>query len=216
MPTQIDNNSTPQDTDLIWRKLTLSVNHSADDLKLHIQRILFCLDNNLSDFSAGALQDLFIALQENGRDLRLRMFNLISPLLDYSERRYFQQSLEASLDNNEGLQVFECYQGSVLAEKYYQCGDESKNHLPGTVVEFNNKSEEANYLIASGKLSEARTMLESICMDDNDKQLSEELQSYYFYSKDKQGLEQFMAKMLQKNRKLSSSWLALRESSKIW
>ncbi|MEE9444673.1 MAG: hypothetical protein V3V19_03305 [Cocleimonas sp.] len=214
MPTHTDNNTEIQDADLIWRKLTLSVNHSADDLKLHTQRILFCLDNNLSDFSAGALQDLFITLQDKGKGLRLRMFNLISPLLDYSERRYFQQSMEG-IESNDDLPIFQCYRGSVLAEKNYQCDDKSNGQLPIT-VEFNNKSEEANYLMASGKLSEAKIMLESIFLGNNDKQVSEALQTYYFYSKDKEGLERFMGEMSQKKRNLSSSWVALQTSAEMW
>jgi hypothetical protein len=97
----------------VWRDLSAQIIQSPEELKVHVQRILFCLDNDLSDYSAGALQDLFLVLQEKGIDLRSRMFNLSSPILDYTERTYFQECLK---DSN-GLLSNDGYEGSVLHPK---------------------------------------------------------------------------------------------------
>ncbi len=76
----------------IWEQLSSSISDTPHDLILHTQRILFAVDNELPEQACTALQDLSAVLQSNGRDLRLRMFNLISPLIDETERNYFQAS----------------------------------------------------------------------------------------------------------------------------
>jgi len=205
-----------QNSDVVWRKLTLSINHSPQDLKLLTQRILFCLDNNLSEFSAGALQDLFIVLQNKGADLRLRMLNLISPLLDYSERKYFQQTLVVESGESSSSLSQECqhFMGSVLAAG--DCELNETSYLSRS-SEFQNKQEEAQYLIACGKLFAARELLEETYLKNkSDSTLESELQSFFFYTKDKKGLEQFMARLLQKNNKVSSSWQALQKAATMW
>ncbi len=206
-------NST-QNSDVVWRKLALSINHSPQNLKLLTQRILFCLDNNLSEFAAGALQDLFIVLQNKGADLRLRMLNLISPLLDYSERKYFQQKLVVeSAESSPLLQECQHFMGSVLA-----IGDceLSENIYLSKASKFKSKQEEAQYLIAYGKLFAAKELLEETYLKNkSDSILESELQSFYFYAKDKKGLEQFMARLPQ-NNKVSSSWQALQKAATMW
>ena len=214
MLNQQTENST-QNSDVVWRKLTLSINHSPQDLKLLTQRILFCLDNNLSEFAAGALQDLFIVLQNNGSDLRLRMLNLINPLLDYSERRYFQQKLVVENGESSPLsQECQHFIGSVLAVG--DCELNETNYL-SKASEFKDKREEAQYLIACGKLFAAKELLESAYLNNRaDSALESELQSFYFYAKDKKGLEQFMARLLQNDNKVSSSWQALQKAGMKW
>jgi hypothetical protein len=207
--------NTAQNSDVVWRKLTLSLNHSPQDLKLLTQRILFCLDNHLSEFAAGALQDLFIVLQHKGADLRLRMLNLINPLLDYSERKYFQQKLAIESESSSQLsQECQHFIGSVLAEG--DCELSETSYL-SKASEFQSKQEEAHYLIACGKLFAARELLEETYLKNKSDTVTEsELQSFYFYAKDKKGLEQFMAKLLQNNNEVSSSWQALQKAAAIW
>lgn len=212
--------NTVQNSDLVWRKLTLSVNHSPQDLKLLTQRILFCLDNNLSGFAAGALQDLFILLKDNGVDLRIRMLNLIRPLLDYSERKYFQQKIIAESDSflrspkEPSLQEGQHFAGSVLAASDYQLNEFS---LLPKASEFQDKQQEAQYLIACGKLFLARELLETSYLNDRaDSLLESELQYFYFYAKDKKGLEHFMIKLPQNNNDTSNSWQTLRKASMTW
>ncbi len=202
-----------QHSDLVWRKLTLSVNHSSQDLKLLTQRILFCLDNNLSEFSAGALQDLFLVLKDNGADLRLRMLKLINPLLNYNERKYFQQQIAAERDSSLS-QDCQYFSGSVLAIN--ECELSESDFLPMT-SSFQNELEEAQYLIACGKLFLAKELLEaSYSKNWTDSLLENELQSFYFYTKDKKGLEQFIAKLPQSNNSGSNSWQALQKMARNW
>ncbi len=206
--------NTTQSSDLVWRKLTLSINHSPQNLKLLTQRILFCLDNNLSEFAAGALQDLFIALKHNGVDLRLRMLNLINPLLDYSERKYFQQKIAFESSSPLLSQEFQYFKGSVLAVEDCQLNESS--FLPN-VFEFQNVRQEAQYLTACGKLPQAKNILEvSYLKDTTDSELENELQSFYFYAKDKKGLEQFIAKLPLNNNNAPSSWQALQKMAMTW
>jgi len=205
------NINTDQNADLVWRKLTLSINHSHQDLKLLTKRVLFCLDNNLSEFAAGALQDLFIVLQNSGIDLRLRMLNLINPLLDYSERKYFQKKIDA--ENESSLtspQECQHFMGSVLAEG--DCKLNESDYLPRD-PKFQNKQLEAQYLIACGKLFAAKELLEASFLNNRaDTAIENELQSFYYYAKDKQGLEQFVTTLSQKNIEVSKSWQVLRKA----
>ena len=98
----------------VFKQLSHQVKESPSDLKRHVQRILFCIDSNLTESVSGALQDLFITLDDNGMDLQVRMFGLVSPIIDYSERAYFHQWLSEGSDSNLDCQQFE---GAIFQSK---------------------------------------------------------------------------------------------------
>jgi len=60
---------------------------------------------------------------------------------------------------------------------------------------------------------QAKELLEtSYLKNRTDSELESELQSFYFYAKDKKGLEQFIAKLSLNSDGLSNSWLALQKA----
>ena len=94
-----------------FKQLSLDVSKHPENLKRHAQRVLFCADNSLSEQLCASLQDLFIVLQQNGKDLRLQLVNLVSPILEQQDRQFFQQWLSEGTDKN-----LECkhFAGSVF------------------------------------------------------------------------------------------------------
>ena len=115
--TDIKSNSKTQasliDVQNIWKDLSDKVSNTPNDLILHSQRTLFCVDNELPEQACAALQDLFVTLKGSGKDLRFRLFNLISPIIDSNDRAYFQQCLANSQNHQPDNPQFE---GSVLTD----------------------------------------------------------------------------------------------------
>lgn len=103
--------SIASDIQKIFKKLSLEVSQNPNNLKLHTQRVLFCAENNLSELASASLQDLFLVLQEKGRDLRVQLVNLASPIIEQEDRLFFQQWLSDDSDEN-----LECrrFAGSVF------------------------------------------------------------------------------------------------------
>jgi len=60
----IKESSAPKNPRATFRQLTLQISGTPNDLMLHTQRILLCIDNNLPEYLSGSLQDLFLTLKE--------------------------------------------------------------------------------------------------------------------------------------------------------
>ncbi len=199
---------------VIWRQLTLGVYSSSDNLKSHTQRILFCLDNDLSEYISGALHDLFVTLGDKGNALRQRMFNLASPVMSFTDRAYFKVWLIESSDES-----LACYQfsGSVLKSKTCQTQMEETKNSYRIVPTFNTVLEEAEYKIESGQLLQAQTLLEELCLKNaNDSAFQQELQRFYFYTKNKKSMDAFMIQLNDSGVKVSKTWIELQALSKAW
>ena len=106
----------------VFKKLSVDVSENPANLKRHTQRVLFCADNSLGELACASLQDLFIVLQENGRDLRLQLVNLVSPLIEQDDRHFFQQWLSDESDRNLKCRNFA---GSVFFSKNCQSNHQS-------------------------------------------------------------------------------------------
>lgn len=203
---------------VIWRQLTLGIYQSPNNLKLHTQRILFCLDNGLdkglSEYASGALHDLFVTLNDKGIELRHRMFNLASPIMSFVDRAYFQVWLSENTDKN-----LACYQfsGSVLESKTCQDQNgETKNSFRISPV-FENTLEEAKYKIESGQLEQAQTLLEDSCLKNvNSIAAQQELQRFYFHTKNKKSMDAFMSRLKDSGVKAPKTWIELQALSKAW
>lgn len=208
-------NQSEQNPRAMWRQLTLSVYHSPNNLKLHTQRILFSLDSNLTEYVSGALHDLFIALNDKGKDLRLRMFNLASPMMSLNDRAYFQQWLSDNTDKD-----LDCYQfsGSVLVSKTCIEQKEIQNSFNNkSLASFNNPLDEIEYNIESGQLNNAQTLLEQLSLKNTkDLNIQKELQRFYFYTKNKKSIDEFMVTLKDSGAKIAKTWIDLQEISKTW
>jgi len=203
---------------VIWRQLTLSIYQSPSNLKLHTQRILYCLDNDLhkglSEYASGALYDLFVTLNEKGSELRHRMFNLASPIMSFADRAYFQVWLSENTDKN-----LACYQfsGSVLKSKTCQNQNGDTKNSFRVSPPFENTLEEAKYKIESGQLEQAQTLLEDFCLKKiNNIASQQELQRFYFYTKDKKSMDAFMLQLKDSGVKVPKTWIELQALSKAW
>ncbi len=201
-----------------WRQLTLTVSHSPNNLRHHTQRVMYCLDSNLSEYVSGALYDLFVSLGNNGRDLRLRLFNLASPVMSIFDRGYFQQwllektdkSLECHHFNGSVLKSTSCKQPNIKKD------DKGGNSLTSPPV-FESNLQQAEYMISSGYLAKAQTLLEaSYLKETSSLAIEKELQRFYFYTKKKKSMDDFMARLNDSDVKPSKTWIDLQEISKSW
>ena len=203
-----------KDIRVIWRQLTLGVHSSPDNLRLHTQRILFCLDNHLSEHISGALHDLFVVLKEKGVDLRQRMFNLASPVMSFADRAYFKVWLSENSDKS-----LACYQfsGSVIESKTCQHQNGKIMNSFKVAPHFNHVLEEAEYKIESGQLDQAQVLLEtSYLSNPNDIAIQKELQRFYFHAKKKKSMGAFIVRLNDSGVKLSKTWIDLQEMSNKW
>ena len=195
-----------------WRRLNLSVKGQPNQFQRHTQRILFALEHKLYQFLPGALQDLFIALGENGRPLRERMYSLVVPLIDHNDREYFHEWLA---HNNDSTLECHRFSGSVLTSKTCQIGEEDSDpYSPlttGTVIQ------QGRHAIAYGRVENAEVLLESACAKKRpDTSHVEELMSLYAATRQKEKLSALADNLQTKRFKLSKHWKQVLESSKEW
>ena len=214
-----DTNATSEDVNHAnmlneWRRLNLSIKGQPDNYQRHSQRILFTLQSKLYQFLPGTLQDLFIALGENGRPLRERMFSLVLPLLDQSDREYFHEWL--AHDSDKTLQCYR-FPGAVLSST--TCiGDTSESDpfvakASGTLIEM------SRHAITYGRVETAQSLLEKAYTNSTTKpenSLIEELLSLYAATRQKDRLVKFAESLQQKKFKLSNHWKQVLESAKEW
>ncbi len=203
---------------VIWRQLTLGVYQSPGNLKLHTQRILFCLDKKidkgLSEYASGALHDLFVTLNDKGSELRHRMFNLASPIMSFVDRAYFKVWLSENTDKS-----LACYQfsGAVLNSKTCQNQKSEIQNSYRVSPSFENTLEKAKYKIESGQLGQAQILLEDFCLNNiNDITRQQELQRFYFYTKNRIAMDAFMARLNDSGIKAPRTWRELQALSKAW
>lgn len=204
----------------IWRSFSLRIYNDPGNLKLHTQRLLFGLDNDLSEYVTGALQDLFVCLQQKGLPLRQRLFNLLSPIMVQSERVYFQEWLADNSDNN-----LKCHRflGAVFKSETCQPVDgldenfALENKKFGNNSVFNSQLDEALYNLECGQIKKAKAMLENICLKNDENSLAiNELQSLYTLTKDREGLENFTQCFTDNNKVLTEVWSNLLKATESW
>jgi len=199
----------------IWRTLTLRVSHEPENLKLHTQRLLFGLENEVSEYIPGALQDLFISLGKKGFSLRQRLFNLVSPVMAQADRIYFQQWLADDTDKNLACQRL---LGAVFKSETCQAV-ENDNDNSGLLTRpaFNNQLAEARFNIAAGQIVKAQALLENTYLKDgNNSDVLNELHTLYLCTKNKEAVAQFTQKLSENSGQLPEVWSKLLSISQSW
>lgn len=195
-----------------WRRLNLSIKGQPVQFQQHSQRILFALENNLQQFLAGALQDLFVALGKNGRALRERMYSLVVPLIDHNDREYFHEWLAQDSDATLECQRF---LGSVLISQ--TCQPSSVDSDPYSSLATGSLIEKGRHAIAHGRIEMAESLLETACGKNKpDTTHVEELMSLYAATRQKEKLSTLANKLQKQRFKLSKHWKQVLESSKEW
>ena len=206
--------ATEVDPHHFWRRLNLRIKHRPNDLDLHTKRILFSLDNHLEEYSMGALSDLYVNLLGGGWHLRLRMYKLVAPVMPFTDRLYFQRWLAENSDANLKCRQFS---GAVFASIHCQ-GQVQKRKVSH---QFENKLEQSRFWIEQGELTKGQLLLEGICLDSESyrdifSEANSELQQFYFYSKNKDALDYFLARMQNKGLEINQSWQKLQQESSSW
>ena len=212
------NSQTPLDK---WRYLTLAVSANPPHLPTHTQRIMLALNIHLQPYLSGALQDFFITLKTTGRPLKEKMFNLVSPLLDISNRTYFRQWLEDGTD-----QHLECrhYPGSVLKSNHCQTSendnDDNDMAVLGQFLDKNYQSivDKSQYCIAYGYIEKGQTLLETEILKKKRRQshIEQALLSIYYHSQNKNALQHMTQNLVKMNRTLSEDWKKIQSIAKEW
>lgn len=196
-----------------WHRLNLQTKGQPENYKQHSQRILFALHSGLSQYLPGTLQDLFIALGEQGAPLRNRMYSLVLPLLDQNDREYFHEWM--AHDSDKTLPHYR-FPGSVLTSTSAMDNEsESDPYIPkasGSLIE------KSRHAISYGRIETAQEMLEKAYTTTTkpENSLIEELLSLYAATRQKDRLIGFANSLQQRKFKLSNHWKQVLDSAKEW
>ena len=183
------------------RYLAQHVKRYPLDLRVQVQRILI---NQDQPQLAGALQDCFIALKDNGLKLRQALFDICKPQLSDEMNSYFTNWLDAGFND-----VFEnrFIEGSVLAT-----GLNAKAHLlivqPERMAKsYDSHFQEAIDCLDYGQVDMAQELLEQELMNpDGDPRAESELLRVYDYTNDFESMRRLKDLLEGQGRVLSDDW----------
>ncbi len=173
------------------------------DLRVQVQRVLMSKDE---DNLPGVLQDLFIALKDDGLKLRQMLFTQVQQYLPQAEQDYFSNWLDKGYEQGHTDRFI---LGSVLAT-----GLASKNIslLSEPLVAKESSSYESHYqeavdCIEYGQLEDAQELLEQEMLNpEGDTRTEEELLRVYSYTKDYESRDRLLALLVAQDRELSPDW----------
>lgn len=198
-----------------WRFLSHHVSRYPQDLRAHTQRVLLCQQEPLSQFLAGSLQDVFIALQGAGRLLRERLFARVNASLTEPDRMFFQGWLDA-----EDHQAFQgkWHEGSLLST-----GDGS---IPQRLIKVERVQEQAAYsnvmdevlaCLEYGQVDDACVLLEQEAAAGRmDEAMEQELLNIYQYTRNKEGLGNMIKRIQEAGKEVPAAWLEMQQASEQW
>jgi hypothetical protein len=171
------------------------------DLRAQVQRVLM---NKDQESLAGALQDLFIALKDNGLKLRLMVLDLVRDGLSEAHQQYFDQWLEYGIEQGYDDRFLP---GSVLATGLPQ------KAYPLLMLAAREQSTYASYYqeavdcLEYGQLEVAQELLEQEMLNPEcDPRTEEELLRVYSYSKDYESQERLRRLLQEQARELGPGW----------
>jgi hypothetical protein len=168
----------------------------------------------MNDVLAGAVQDLFIALEGKGADLKENMLDLIKSKLSNEDIRDLEAWLSSGTRTGYSLK-----QGSVLdkgllgAPQTLVTVEHDKKEAAPT---YGNSIEEANALLEYGQVEEAQTLLEKDLIRSNDDDVMTELLNIYQYTRDKASLEATAGKLSESGVELPDAWKEVQNESQEW
>ncbi len=198
-----------------WKYYSHHITRFPLDLRAHAQRLFLSLDNGLKAFLAGAIQDLFIALGDNGADLRRKMLELVKPELETKDIAYFEVWLSTGKRKD-----FSYKAGSVLDQGLP--GESQKLVVPTEIEEeevasYGNAVEEAQACLEYGQVEEAQKILEEeLTRNSQDVDVAQELLNIYQYTRDRSSLESTTEKLLAAGVELSEDWQQVQIESQDW
>jgi tetratricopeptide (TPR) repeat protein len=202
------------DTVKSWRYYSHHIGRFPLDLRAHAQRLFLIIDNDMSKLLAGAMQDLFIALEDHG-------FSFKNSMLEHSKQQLIDEDIqhfEAWLSTNT-RSSFKPMQGSVLdkglpgkVEKLviFEQTQEEQPH-------YDNVIEEANAYLEYGQVEEAQSLLEETLQENGyDENIALELLNIYQYTRDRVSFETMTQQFINAGAELPEEWRQVQNESQQW
>ncbi|PWQ93909.1 hypothetical protein [Leucothrix arctica] len=188
-------------TDANRRYLAHHVKRYPLDLRVQVQRILINQDQG---HLSGALQDLFIALKDNGLKLRQMVYSRVQAHLVKEEQDFFSNWLEKGYDESYNDRFIE---GSVLSIGLVSKGLPLLSLSTKASSSYTSHYQEAVDCLEYGQLEVAQELLEQEMLNpEGDSRTEEELLRVYSYTKDYESKERLLALLMEQGRELSPDW----------
>ncbi len=194
-----------------WRLLSRYIARYPQDLRVHAQRILLVIDNELSEFLPGSLQDLIIALSGKGKPFFKSLLEQASPALSEEQQQHYLKAFDTESEQ-------QCWtKGSVLANGICNANPlvifEGNDEVQG----FGSVLEEAQAYIEYGELEEARQLLENELLNQPRAEDIEEELLYLYQSLRQPGyLDEMTSNLQALDIELSPRWVQCLEDAKSW
>jgi tetratricopeptide (TPR) repeat protein len=197
-----------------WRYYSHHISRFPLDLRAHAQRLFLVLDKDMDTYLAGAMQDLFLALEDKGFAFKDSMLTLSKEKLSDEDIHHFETWLASSVRTE-----FRLIEGSVLdkglpgkTEKlvsFKQTQDEQPH--------YSNIIEEANAYLEYGQVEEAQALLEEeLQRNPQDEDIAFELLNIYQYTRDRAAFELTTQQLSHANVALSDTWKEVQSESQDW
>lgn len=188
-------------TDANRRHLAHHVKRYPLDLRVQVQRILI---NQERGHLSGALQDLFIALKNNGLKIRQMVYDHVSEHLPQDEQAFFSKWLEDGYDEIHSERFIE---GSVLAAGLASKGLPLLTLVARESSSYTSHYQEAIDCLEYGQLEVAQELLEQEMLNpEGDSRAEKELLQVYSYTKDDESKARLLALLTEQGRELSPDW----------
>ena len=195
-----------------WRLLSRYISRYPHDLRVHAQRILLAVEDKLTDYLPGALQDLMIALSGKGKPFFTDLLEQAKP--DLSEENY--QHLLEQFDKNDHQN--QCWKkGSILANGV--CNGQTMITFDSAEEEsgFASTLEEARAYIEYGQIEEARELLENdLLTNPYSNDIEEELLYLYQSLQSRNHLDIMTNKLQELGTELTPEWKQCLKNANSW
>lgn len=196
-----------------WRYYSYHISRFPQDLRAHAQRLFLGINANMTDFLAGAIQDLFISLGKSGSPLKKKMLDLVKSKLNNIDIAHFEIWLSTGNRKDYSYRL-----GSVLdsglsgkSQKLVTVEQSQETSSYGSVIE------EAYACLEYGQVEEAQKLLESeLQRDVNNADIAQELLNIYQYTRDKESLDSITAQLADSDVILSDAWKKAQKESQEW
>ena len=171
------------------------------DLRVQVQRVLA---NKDQEHLAGALQDLFIALKDNGLKLRQMIYDEVREGLSANDDKYFSDCLVNGFEQSNSDRFVA---GSVLTLGLTSKGMPLLTAITRESSSYTSHYQEAIDCLEYGQLEVAQELLESEMLNpEGDPRTEEELLRVYSYTKDVESKARLLALLTEQGRELSPDW----------
>ena len=186
------------------RYLSQHVKRYPLDLRAQVQRILL---NQDQEQLAGALQDCFIALKNNGLKLRRELFDVSKSNLTEEYQTYFSNWL-----SNDFTDAYDdrFINGSVLAKGLPAKASPLLVQQKRESSRYESHFQEAIDCLEYGQLDMAQELLEQeVINPEGDSRAESELIRVYNYTKDFESRDRLKVLLIDQGRELSEDWTQL-------